>query len=60
MLLQTYWNGISGTLLICPHLIVLILQETGLYLSGLSVAQEDAAAINQRNGDITAGRESCM
>lgn len=45
-------------LLIRP--IVLVLQETGLYLSGLSVAHKDAAAINQRNGDITAGRESRM
>lgn len=41
---------------LCPHLIVLILQQTGLYLYGPSVAHNNAAAINQRNGDITEGR----
>lgn len=46
--------------ILCPYLIVLILQETGVYLYGPSVAHEDAAAINQRNSDITEGRESHM
>lgn len=45
---------------LCTNLTALILQETGLYLYGPSVAHKDAAAINHRNGDITEGRESCM
>jgi len=62
MILQwrvAFWY-LAQKYVLCLHLIVLNLQETGLYLYGPSVAHKDAAAINQRNGDITEGRERCM